>query len=196
MIVILHCFLLGGFFSGVVFYLIGRAPHHEIEEYKKKGDPKKERFKEFKDSLNQMEGVANFSTPEERENARNRNQRFLDSLEPDAQKLFLMGLEKYQEQITKMKSKSEDELMDDYNRMQANEFRWLMFKIAFVLFILFMTGAYHYKSFNVKVIWIKFNQEFHKFSDLIIRPIVGHEHVDKIRKHSFAKTPAIGVSTN
>jgi len=129
MIVILHCFILGGVFAGVVFYLIGQASKEDIEEYLKKGNPGVNRMREFKESLSNMEKVNQYNTKKEIDDAANRNQRFLESLGPEGQELFKTGLEKYQEQIDKMKNKSEDELLDDYNSMQANEFRWLMFKI-------------------------------------------------------------------
>lgn len=59
--------------------------------------------------------------------------------------------------------------------------------------IAYLAGSYHYKSFNIQVVWIKFNQEFHHLSELIIKPIVGHEHINKIRNISITKNGTMSV---
>ena len=59
-----------------------------------------------------------------------------------------------------------------------------------------MCGVYHYKTFDVKLIWLKFNREFKLFSNWVVRPMVGEQNHDNIHDldyhidyaHHFAET--------
>jgi hypothetical protein len=135
MIHIYWCSAIGAVFAIAVLAYFGKADPKVIDDYKKRENPKLDRFKTYRDSMVEMEVARSNASPEQVEQARRRNEAVLTKMEPQAQAAFLGQIERYNLEMEKMKTMSDQELTDRYTAHKAWELRWIIFQVACKIFL-------------------------------------------------------------
>jgi hypothetical protein len=82
MIHIYWCSAIGAVFAIAVLAYFGKADPKVIDDYKKRDNPKLDRFKTYRDSMVEMEVARSNASPEQVEQARRRNEAVLAKMEP------------------------------------------------------------------------------------------------------------------